>query len=162
MAMEEQSKVHMPSFKDFLYWITFVALPVFIGSVAIIRHSFWWFLLYIGIIAGGVLGLWYQFICTGCPYYKQSADGCKCMFIWGLPRFYSAKNRPYRLHELILGYGGLGLVFVYPFLWLIFRPLLLVLYVLSLGLFVLTVVRYECPRCAHTNCPLNKASEQGQ
>jgi len=154
--MEEQKTILTPTIKDFLYWLIFVLLPLIIGSVAIIRHSFWWFLFYLVVIAGGIFGLWYQFICPGCPYYKQSTDTCKCMFLWGIPRFYSAKNRPYKLYELILGYFGIGIVFIYPFLWLVFQPLLLILYLLSLGLFILTVVRYECKRCGHKGCPFYK------
>jgi hypothetical protein len=160
--MEEHKNVFTPTMKDFFYWIAFVMLPLFIGSVAIIRHSFWWFLFYLVIIAGGVLGLWYQFICTGCPYYKRSTDTCKCMFIWGMPRFYSAKNRPYKLYELILGYAGIGVVFLYPLMWLVFQPLLLFLYLISVSLFIITIVRYECARCAHTDCPLNKTPKQGR
>lgn len=154
--MEEKKSVYTPTIRDFLYWLMFILLILLIGSVAIIRHSFWWFLVYLLVITGGVGGLWYQFICPGCPYYKQNMGSCKCMFIWGLPRFYSSKNRPYKLYELILGYIGIGLVFIYPFFWLVFQPLLLVLYVISLGLFAVTVLRYECPRCAHKDCPLNR------
>jgi len=154
--MEQPEQKPIPTFRDFLYWLVFVLLILLIGSVAIIRHSFWWFLFYLGIAAGAILGLWYQFICPGCPYYKQSVDTCKCMFIWGLPRFYSAKNRPYRTHELILGYLGISIVFLFPVIWLIFQPLLFILYGVSFTLFILTVFRYECRKCLHNNCPFNK------
>ena len=37
--------------------------------------------------------------------------------------------------------------------WLLAYPILLVVYLLAFVVFGLTMLRYECPHCIHSNCP---------
>jgi len=145
------------AFLDFLYWMAFALIPVLIACYAIAQDSIGWVILYLVIFLGHFLLVEYRFFCTHCPHYHRNGKYMKCLFIWGVPKFY--KKRPEKPSVLDLLFTGVGFVvaILLPLYWLIQYPFLLLLYFLSLLIFGYTVKRYECPWCIYENCPLNRS-----
>jgi len=140
-------------FSDFIYWAMFFLIPGILAGYTLFKASPRLLMIYLGVAALCFVLLYYRFFCTKCPHYHNSEGGCKCMFIWGLPKVFKPSNEPYRPYELLLAIGGILIIVAFPVYWLLAYPILLVVYLLAFVVFGLTMLRYECPHCIHSNCP---------
>lgn len=147
-------------FSDFIYWALFFLIPGILAGYALVSVSWRLLLIWLGVAAVGFVFLYYRFFCTKCPHYHNSQGTCKCMFIWGLPRIFKAKDKPYHPYELVLGITGVLIIAAFPIYWLLAYPVLLTVYLLAFTVFGLTMVRYECTRCIHSHCPARMAIMQ--
>jgi hypothetical protein len=146
-------------FLDCLYWNLFMAIPFITACVAISKNSTVWMIVY---IVTSVLVLWvvvFKFFCTHCPHYVQSEGNVKCMFIHWVPKYFEPKPGPYDFAEKAIVAVALLIWVVFPFFWLYLHIGLLLIYVVSLSVFVATIRRYECARCIHFDCPTNIVPE---
>ena len=84
------------NFGDFLYWNLVVSVPFITACIAIARESILWLICYI-ITCILLVMVIYKFYCTHCPHYIQSPKNTKCMFFWGIPKFFKEKSGPLSL-----------------------------------------------------------------
>ena len=144
------------NFGDFLYWNLIVSVPFITACMAIARESALWLVFYI-ITCILLVMVIYKFYCTRCPHYIQSPKNTKCMFFWGIPKFFKEKSGPLTLLEKTVALV-IPLVIVFlPLYYLLLQPGLLVIYFLSVIILGATLRRYECKRCIYSQCPINCA-----
>lgn len=144
------------SFKDFLFYTSLLAVPIFTAILAIFKHSLIRGIIYL-VLAGVLSGCILRFYCTHCPHYTRDERRLNCMFFWGLPRFFSPRPGPLNFADKLVAFGAPAVLPVSPLNWLILEPGLLILYLLSLAGFGASVYRNECHRCIYHECPMNKA-----
>jgi hypothetical protein len=142
------------NFGDFLYWNLVVSVPFITACIAIAKDSMVWLIFYIISCISLVIVI-YKFYCTHCPHYIQSAKNTKCMFFWGVPKFFKEKSAPLNLIEkTVILFISLVLVLL-PLYHLLLQPGMLVIYFLSVMVLCTTLRRYECKRCIYSQCPAN-------
>ena len=147
------------TFVDFLYWNLVVSVPFITACVAIIEESIAWLIVYIIACISMVMVI-YRFYCIHCPHYYQSGKTLKCMFFWGMPKIFKAKSGSLSPLEKTVSVMTLLAIITLPIYWLLLRPGLLVIYLLSIGVLGLTLRRYECKRCVYFQCPSNCVPEE--
>ena len=155
---EPKLKAHH-SFLDYLYWNLFVAVPIVTACVAIIKHSVIWLIVYI-IACILLVGLIYRFCCTHCPHYIDGGKTVNCMFFRALPKFFDSRPGPLSFFEKTVTIMTPILIILLPFYWLRLHIGLLVIYLLSFAVLILTIRRNECGRCIHLHCPANCVPEE--
>jgi len=145
-------------FLDFLYWNLVVSVPLITACIAIGTHSILGLILYLiaGILLATVL---LKFYCTHCPHYIQSANTLKCMFFWGIPKFFMPKPGPLSILDKVVALSATLVIILLPLHWLLSAPGLLIIYVLSVGVMGTTLKRYECSRCTYFQCPSKSVPE---
>lgn len=143
---------------DYLYWNVLFAIPIFTAGLAIYRQSILWLLVYVA-LALGTVALILRFFCTRCPHYNREDRLLKCMFFWGLPKFFAPRPGKLSGMDMALSFGPAVLLFLFPLFWMVSEPGLLVIYILSLIALAATMKRYECGRCIYHECPVNSVPE---
>ena len=156
--MERIQTKEMHGFSDWLFWTMMLAVPVATGLLAVFKHSTWWFVGYIAVIVAMIVALM-RFFCTHCPHYLREEKTLKCMFFWGMPKYFDPRPGPYSLPETTATFAACIVLVGFPVYWLLFEPGLLIIYVLSYTVFGLSVKRNECWRCVHGHCPMNAAEK---
>ena len=136
-------------FHDFLYWNLVVAVPVITAIIAIGKGSVAGLIVFLVLLCL-MVGLIYRFFCTHCPYYIESKKVTRCMFFWGMPKFFEARPGPLNAKEKAISFAALFIMLVFPLPWLLNHFELLLIYLMSLSVAGLTMWRYECIHCAHT------------
>jgi hypothetical protein len=131
------------------------AIPLVTGGLAIYGRSSGWLAAYV-VSAVGFLGLIYRFFCTHCPHYTREGRTTQCMFFWGMPKFFSPRPGPLSGLEKTVTLAASAAILLFPVPWLLAKPGLLIIYILSLGIFAASMVRQECRRCLHFDCPANR------
>ena len=142
-------------FSDFIYWNLFAAIPFITAFIAILKSSLIWAMIYILVFLTQFLIVEYRFFCTHCPHYCQDGYTTKCLFIWGVPKYFKARQYPLTIFDKFMIILGFLIIILFPIYWLFSQPLLLVIYLLSWTVFGLTLKRYECNRCIYFHCPAN-------
>ena len=150
---EGRLKTHH-TFLDFLYWNLVTAVPFITACIAIAKNSIVWLIGYI-IFFILLLAVIIRFYCAHCPHYRQGSKTLKCMFFWGIPKYFKARPEPLTLLDKTLTLVSATLIVSLPVYWLWLQPGLLVIYILSCGVMAATLRRYECPRCVYLKCPAN-------
>lgn len=143
---------------DFLYYTTLLTVPVFTAFYAISKDSTGWLILYIFLCIAAT-ALIYRFYCSHCPHYTREGRATRCMFFWGMPKFFKPQPGPLGFLDKTLAVISPAVVFIFPLYWLFQHMGLLVIFALSLIAFLSTVRRNECRRCIYFNCPVNTVPE---
>jgi len=146
-------------FSDCIYWNLFILIPLITACVGIGRQSVFWLIVYLLLSVVVFFVVVLRSFCTHCPHYAERNGSVKCMFYWGLPKYFEAMPGPYSFLEQIFTVGSLLFWVVLPLFWLCFQGGLLAIYVVSLAVLIATLRRYECGRCVHFCCPGNKVPE---
>ena len=144
---------------DCLYWSVFAAIFLFTAFMAIIRYSFMWALAYVLFFLFFTLMVNYRFFCTHCPHYIRKSPTLKCMFFWGMPKYFQSRPGPFSLFEMAVGLLGFLILILFPVYWLWKQPSLFFIYCVTIGVWAATIKRYECGRCIHFHCPNNNVPE---
>jgi len=156
--MQNQALRERYTFIDFLYYVTLLAVPAFTACYAIANHSMAWLKFYLVLcIAAGVVIL--RFYCTHCPHYTRENRTIQCMFMWGMPKLFASHPGPLSLLDKAVALIVPTILTIFPLYWLFQKPGLLVIFILSLIVFLSTVRKNECRRCIYFDCPVNKAPE---
>lgn len=146
-------------FSDYLYWNLLMAVPLVTAGVAVVKDSFWWLVVY-GMVIAAAVALIYRYYCSHCPHYIESEGTTKCMFFWGLPKFFRPKPGPLTGLDKALTLFAALIVIVAPLNWLFAEPGLLVIYFLSWAALGASVRRHECGRCVYFDCPVNRVPDE--
>ena len=141
-------------FSDFLYYVALLAIPIITAIVAISDKSMAGAVIFI-LLAVVSIPVMLRFFCTHCPHYCRDEKSLKCIFFWGLPKFFKQRPGSLSMTEKLLSIAGPTLVLLYPVYWVLQEPGLFIIYLLSVIVFVASVRRNECPRCIYTDCPAN-------
>lgn len=149
------------TFGDFLFYICLLAVPVVVALLAITRHSIAWTITCV-LVTLGLTALILKFYCTRCPHYTREGRKLKCIFFWGLPKFFAPRPGPLNMMDKLVLYLAPTVVVLFPLPWLIKEPGLLLVFVLSLAGFAAAVRRNECHRCIYFACPMNQVTESAK
>jgi hypothetical protein len=146
------------SFSDFLFYLCLLSVPFVTAVLAIVKNSVWWTIVFIG-IGVGVTVLILRFYCSHCPHYTREGKILKCIFFWGLPKFF--KKRPGKLDvtDKMVTSSATIVLLGFPLYWLQMELGLLIIYILSLIGVGAAIYRNECERCIYFECPMNKVPE---
>ena len=144
-------------FSDCIYWNLFILIPLITACVGIARQSVFWLIVYLLLSVVVFFVVVLKFFCTHCPHYIQGAKTTKCMFFWGVPKFFKAKSEPLKLFDKTVAVVVSLVITLLPLYWLSLQPGLLVIYFLSVIVLFTTLRRYECRRCIYSQCPSNCA-----
>lgn len=158
MNLDELKKKH--TFLDCVYWNLLALLPLGAACLAIASDSLTWVFVYLPVFLFHFLVVEYRFFCTHCPHYVNAEGGVRCMFLWGVPRFFRPRPGPLNVLDKSMMVLGLAVMLLFPLYWLLRQPLLLVVYVVGWLIMGLTMKKYECSRCIYLHCPLNSVKEK--
>lgn len=146
------------TFTDFLYYTSLLAIPAFTAFYAISIQSTGWSIFYIAMcIAAAVVTV--RFYCSHCPHYTRESRTVRCMFMWGIPKLFAPRPGPLNLLDKTVALLAPTILVVFPLHWLLLQPGLMVIFILSLGVFLFTVRKNECRRCIYFDCPVNNVPE---
>jgi hypothetical protein len=157
ITSRDQMRTHY-CFRDFLYYTCLLSVPVLTAILAILRHSVFWAVLFVG-VAAAMTVLILKFYCTRCPHYTLEDGHLKCIFFWGLPKLFSPRPGALNVVDKVVVFGAPAVLLIFPLFWLFREPGLLILYLLSLAGFGATIYRNECDRCIYHECPVNRVPE---
>ena len=101
----------------------------------------------------------YRFFCSQYPHYINSEKVVKCMFFWGIAKYFKARPDPLNLFEKGISLLAPLILVIFPIYWMRLYPDLLVIYLLSLTVLGMTIRRNECKRCIYFECPANSVTE---
>jgi len=154
---QNELKTHY-SFSDFLFYICLLSVPFVTAVLAIVKNSVWWTIVFIG-IGVGVTVLILRFYCSHCPHYTREGKILKCIFFWGLPKFFNKRPGKLDVTDKIVTFSATIVLLVFPLYWLQMELGLLIIYILSLIGVGAAIYRNECERCIYFECPMNKVPE---
>jgi len=158
MSHKQSGLKYRYSFPDYLYYSALLAIPVVTAFTALLDRSGAAALVYLLILLGSV-PVMLRFFCTHCPHYCREETTLKCIFFWGLPKFFRQRPGPLSTTEKSLSIAAPALVVLFPVYWLLQTPGLFIIYLLSIVVFGASVRRNECPRCIYTDCPASRAKQ---
>jgi hypothetical protein len=153
IQLKKQHKFH-----DYLYWNLVALVPIITACMAMFKVSIALLGFYIALLASMIIII-YRFFCTHCPHYINSEKVVKCMFIWGIAKYFKARPGPLNLFEKGISVIASLILIFFPIYWMRLYPDLLVIYLLSLAVFGMTIRRNECKRCIYFECPVNSVTE---
>ena len=148
-------------FSDFLFYICLLSVPLVTAFLAVLKHSLWWTIAFVG-IAAGMTALILRFYCTRCPHYTREGETLRCIFFWGLPKFFNARPGTLDTVDKAVAFTATAVLLVFPVYWLLMEPGLLVVYLLSLAGFCSAIYRDACKRCIYFDCPANRVPESAK
>jgi hypothetical protein len=144
------------TFIDFLYFKLLTAVPLvtvlagFLKTQPIIIFPYLvWIALHMSLV--------YRLLCTHCPHYGAYGGKTRCLYLWNVPPVYKTRPGKQTVYEKICVNSLLGVSILFPVPWLMQQFELLVIYMLSIAVLLITMMRYECIRCAHLSCSHNKS-----
>ncbi|MBW1842581.1 MAG: hypothetical protein JRI75_12440 [Deltaproteobacteria bacterium] len=143
------------SFSDFLFYTCLLSIPFITACLAILKKSTWWTIAF-ALLAAGITALILRFFCTRCPHYTREGKYLKCIFFWGLPKFFDKRPGTLDVVDKAVTFSATALLLIFPLYWLLMEPGLLILYILSLTGFGAAIHRNECERCIYLECPANR------
>jgi hypothetical protein len=141
-------------FHDYLYWNLIASVPIITACMAMFKASIALLGFYIALSVFMIIII-YRFFCTHCPHYINSEKKVKCMFFWGIAKYFKARPGPLNLFEKGISLIAPLILIIFPIYWMRLYPGLLVIYLLSLAVFGMTIRRNECVRCIYSDCPAN-------
>jgi hypothetical protein len=145
-------------FSDFLFYIVLLSVPLVTAVLAILKNSLWWTIVFIG-IGSASAALILRFYCTRCPHYSRDGKNLKCIFFWGLPKFFNKRPGKLDVSDRVIAFSAMTVLLMFPLYWLLKVPGLLIVYVLSLIGLGAAIFRNECDRCIYFECPANRVPE---
>jgi hypothetical protein len=148
-------------FIDYLYYTASGLVPLLTGAVAIYPRSTLGLVLFVLIVLAGATAVLF-FFCAHCPHYRKADRTLRCIFFWGMPKFFAPQPGPLNWVGKIAALGAALAVFFFPMAWLAEDPGLLAIYLLSTAVFLATVRRCECHRCTFFACPANKVPDEAR
>jgi len=154
--MDQMKERH--HFSDWIYWNCFATLPALTAVVGVARVSITG-LIFLILVAAVAVGLIFRFFCTHCPHYVRNDSRLHCMFFWGTPKLFTARSGPLSGLSKAVAWGAPSILFLLPVYWLIAQPALMIIYLLSTGIFLATLQRTECGRCTYRRCPANRVPD---
>lgn len=143
------------SFSDFLYFKLLTAVPLVTVLAGFWRTQPWMIIAYVVWIAIHMTVV-YRILCSHCPHYGNYQGKTQCLYLWGVPAVFKANPAAQNILEKLGVKLLLMLSILFPIYWLLQSLDLLLIYLLSIAVLLITMMRYECTRCVHLDCSHNK------
>lgn len=145
-----------PTLSRYIYYKLMTLIPVSAAVIGLIRHggTLIWAGLYLGLclVHAAVMN---AVKCPHCAYYKLGNRSFSCFIWWKTPKLYKERSGPESRFVAIYAPIGMLVLSVYPTLWLWREWELLLLYVLSLVVLVLSIGHNACTHCLNFECGHN-------
>ena len=142
-------------FGDFLFYTALFAVPLVTALLAISKDSLGWLVFYL-VVCLAMAAVILKFFCTRCPHYTRGDRTLKCVFFWGLPKFFARRPGALDFKDKAAAVIAPAVMGLFPIYWLLEQPGLLVVYILSATVAAAGLRRMECDRCVYLECPVNK------
>lgn len=160
MSCPKTALLDQPEFGRFVFYKLLTAIPVAAALIAMFRYSdaLYWPLTYIGLCLLHA-GIMYSIKCPHCAYYKKGGKTHHCFMIWGAPKIWKPRSTP---ESRIVGiYSPIGMLVLtaFPVYWLLSQWELLLVYLLSIAVLVMSFGLHDCPRCLNFECGHNTVPE---
>ncbi len=140
------------------------ALPLFVvGFIGIYAYSFWALLVWLGIILSYFMFIEIRVMCSHCPHYAEpETRTLKCWANYGAPKIWKYRPGPMSFIEKAIFFGGLFLIFFYPFPFIILQSkwILTIIYAVLLVTDTILLRNLLCTRCMNFACPLNRVDKE--
>jgi hypothetical protein len=146
------------SISDFLLYIFLLSVPLFTAVLSIVKESVLWTMVFIG-LGAGITVIILKFYCTRCPHYTREGKYLKCIFFWGLPKFFTKRPGKLKISDKVITYSATIVLLIFPVYWMLMAPGLLIVYLLSLIALGAAIYCNECDRCIYFECPANRVPE---
>ena len=156
MTDNKMALKHRYHFSDFLYYTTLLVIPIITGLIAILEKSGIGAIIFL-LISAGAVSVILRLFCSHCPHYCRDEKRLNCIFFWGLPKLFKQRPGQISARDKLISFIASAILLLYPFYWLLQRPGLFIIYVLSIVAIGASVRRNECPRCIYAECPANIA-----
>ena len=154
------SLLSKPSKGHFVYYKLLTVVPLFTATVAILRYSesILWFFLYV-LLCLIHATIMYSIKCPHCRYYRNGQEKFSCFIYWNFPKLYNERKSP--ASPVVKFYAPFGILYLslYPVYWLTFQWELLIIYFLSLGIILSSIIKHECSKCLYFECSNNTVPE---
>lgn len=152
-----------PDLSRYVFYKMLTFIPVSIAFVAIIRYSsgFLWPLVYALLLIGHA-AVMYSIKCPHCAYYKRNGRTLKCFMWWGVPKLYKPRQGPEKKYVGVYAPIGMLILTLYPIYWLRYEWELLMVFILSIAVVILSIGQTECSRCLNFECSHNTVPEDLQ
>jgi len=108
-------------------------------------------------------GFWeIKILCSHCPFYAEKGFLLHCNANYGLPKFWKYNPAPMSTFEKIQLMVWFGIMFGFPFPFLIISKQYILLFLTFWGLsvFLWTLQKYTCTSCVNFSCPLNRVKKE--
>ncbi len=139
-----------------------ISLPGFlIGGAGILTFGVWPLAVWMAIIVGFFGFLEIRVMCSHCPHYAEEGSTLGCWANHGSPKLWKYRPGPMSALEKVMFFGGLAVVWGYPFPFFAIggRWFLLALYILTNAAFFMTLKLFLCSQCMNFACPFNSVGE---
>jgi len=144
---------------DCIYWAMMALIPFIIACVSIAKSSFLWLGFYL--VTFVILQiLMFGFLCTHCPNYCEDSKRLRCLSLWKVKKIFKPRPGPWSLTDKMVPLVLMTTICALPIYWIFQDKLLLTIYILSGINFIVTLKKYECPRCIYFHCPNNSVPEE--
>ena len=153
----KELKTHYSN-SDFLFHIILISVPLVTAVLSIVKESILWTIVFVGLGAGVTVTI-LRFYCTRCPHYTREGEYLRCIFFWGLPKFFKKRPGKLDISDKVITCSATMVLLIFPVYWLLMAPGLLIIYLLSLIALGAAVYRHECDRCIYFECPANRVPE---
>lgn len=149
-----------PSLSRFVYYKLLTLIPVSAALIGITRHasSILWTAGYVALCLAHA-AVMNAIKCPHCPYYRMGDKTFSCFIWWKAPRLYQPRPGPESRFVAVYAPIGMAVLTIYPVFWLWQEWELLLLYLLSIVVLVLSIGYNECSRCLNFDCGHNTVSE---
>jgi len=148
----------------FIFYKLMTAIPVFAAVVAILRYADtrYWLAAYAAICLTHATVI-YLSKCPHCHYYRTGDVKIhRCFFIWGTPKLRPPSSEPAPKFLGVYTPIAMLVLIAFPIAWLRFQWELLVVYLLSIGTLLYSILLQECSRCPSYTCPNNRVPKPDQ
>ncbi|MHA2002454.1 MAG: hypothetical protein ACTSVU_10250 [Promethearchaeota archaeon] len=116
------------------------------------------------IVVFGFLLIWEnRILCSHCPYYgREEEKTLHCYANGGFRKLYKYHPEPMSKSEKIQFLFGVGMIIVYPLIFLAICGEFLFLGITFVGALIWFLVLFTqtCPRCPNFSCPLNRVPKE--
>jgi hypothetical protein len=160
MVCSREALSSEPSLKRYVFYKLLTLIPVSAVLVALVRHaeSLFWIGCYMGLclVHAAVMN---AIKCPHCAYYKMGEKTFSCFMWWRTPRLYRPRPGPESRFVSVYAPIGMLVLTAFPLFWLWHDWALLVIYLLSVAVIVLSIGLNECTRCLNFSCGHNTVSD---
>ena len=133
--------------------------PVIIAGIGIYSFNPVFLLLWIVMFISYFGFIEIRVMCSHCPHYSEpEISTLKCWANYGSPKLWKYRPGPMSFIEKFIFFLGLGLIVVYPyiFLFLMRNYLLIILYSITVFISFWCLYKFYCVQCINFACPLNR------
>ena len=134
-----------------------MTLPIVVGGWALLKYRPAKLLLYLpGAVA--FMTVWRKYICARCQYYGQP---CSTMFGVMTARMMPRdESKALDRNAMVADFAFLGVLALLPLPQVLKRFRLAVLYLLSIGVGMGSILKNSCGRCGNEFCPMKDVREK--